>query len=217
VAATEKKRSKRRGGRSYHHGQLREALVKAAVEIVEAEGVAGLTLRKAARRAGVSHAAPGHHFGDLRGLLAAVATEGLRTLHTALVGAYEAAPEHAHKERLQATGLAYVTWAVQAPGCFRATFHPALADRSRDAELEEASQATFGVLVEAIVACQTAGVVREGDPKELALAAWSVVHGLAMLAVDHQLRDKGFRQDPRDLAATLTTHLFAGLKAPVGP
>jgi len=73
------------------------------------------------------------------------------------------------------------------------------------------------VLVEAIVACQAAGVVREGDPKELALAAWSVVHGLAMLAVDHQLRGKGFRQDPRDLAAALTTHLFAGLKAPVGP
>ena len=142
---------------TYHHGQLREALIKAAVEIVEAEGVAGLTLRKAARRAGVSHAAPGHHFGDLRGLLAAVATEGLRTLHAALVGAYEAAPEHAHKERLQATGLAYVAWAVQAPGCFRATFHPALADRSRDAELEEASQATFGVLVEAIVACPGRG------------------------------------------------------------
>ena len=134
-----------------------------------------------------------------------------------MVGAYEAAPEHAHKERLQATGLAYVTWAVQAPGCFRATFHPALADRSRDAELEEASQATFGVLVEAIVACQTAGVVREGDPKELALAAWSVVHGLATLAVDDQLRGKGFTQDPRKLAATLTTHLFAGLKAPGGP
>jgi AcrR family transcriptional regulator len=193
VAATDKKRGKRSVKRAYHHGQLREALIKAAVEIVEADGVAGLTLRKAARRAGVSHAAPGHHFGDMPGLLAAVATEGLRTLHAALVGAYEAAPEDAHRERLQAT---------------------ALADRSRDAELEEASQATFGVLVEAIVACQAAGVVREGDPKELALAAWSVVHGLAMLAVDHQLRGKGFRQDPRDLAATLTTHLFAGLKAP---
>jgi AcrR family transcriptional regulator len=217
VVEADKKRSRRRAGRRYHHGQLREALIKAAVDIVEAEGVAGLTLRKTARRAGVSHAAPGHHFGDLGGLLTAVATEGLRTLHAALVGAYDAAPEDTPEERLQATGLAYVTWAVQAPGCFRATFHPALADRSRNAELEEASHATFSVLVEAIVACQAAGAIPDGDPKELALAAWSVVHGLAMLAVDDQLRGKGFTQDPRDLATTVTTHLFAGLRARGGP
>jgi AcrR family transcriptional regulator len=199
---------------SYHHGQLREALLEAAVEIVEVEGVAGLTLRKAARRAGVSHAAPAHHFGDLGGLLAAVATEGLRTLRAALVDAHDAAPETSPRKRLQATGLAYVTWAVQAPGCFRATFHPALADRSRDAELEEASKATFGVLLEAIVACQAAGVVRKGDPKQLALAAWSVVHGLAMLAVDDQLRGKGFTQDPTQLATTVTNQLFSGLRSP---
>lgn len=192
--------------RPYHHGDLRAALIKAALGIVEEQGVAGLTLRGVARQAGVSHAAPAHHFGDLRGLLAAVAAEGYRNLHTAMLESLAAKPDAGPMERLEAVGVAYAMWAVRTPGCFRVMFHPLLADRSTDAELEDAAHATYRVLVGAIVACQEAGAVRAGDPTEIALTAWSTVHGLATLAVDGQLRG----WEPERLAPIVANNVLRG-------
>ncbi len=219
MAAGKRKRTARRRDENrrddhpYHHGELREVLIEAAELILEREGLGGLTLRKAARNAGVSHAAPAHHFGDLGGLLAAVAAEGYRSLHRAMLKAYHEVPDTEPVTRLRATGLAYVASAVGSPGRFRVMFHPALADKSNYADLRRASRETLGVLVKAIEECQRTGAVKAGDPRELALTAWSAVHGFAVLAVDGQLKGKGFTRDQSELAVAVTTHLFVGLRS----
>lgn len=204
---------KRTPVRTYHHGNLRDALVAASVELLAEEGIAGLTLRSAARRVGVSHAAPKNHFGDLRGLLVAVAADGFQRLSMALATAYRDAAHLGAAKALLAVGPAYVAFALAAPGHFRAMFHPSLSDRTASGELDSASRETFALLVGAMRAAREEGTVREVDVVEASLSAWSVVHGLATLAVDDQLRRKGLGQDPRVLAEVVVSHLFEGLRA----
>jgi AcrR family transcriptional regulator len=207
--------------RDYHHGDLEKALVDASIAILREEGVGGLTLRSAARRVGVSHSAPKNHFGDLAGLLAAVAEAGFWRLHAALAAA-DAPPERSARARknsgaavarLLAIGVAYVRFAIDSPGHFRAMFHPSVSDRAARSGLDDASRATFGVLVNAVARAQKDGEIAAGDAIEQSLAAWSIVHGLSTLAVDQHLARKGFVRDPVDLAAAVTMHLFKGLRA----
>lgn len=207
---------KRAPPRAYHHGNLRDALVAASVELLAEEGISGLTLRSAARRVGVSHAAPKNHFGDLRGLLVAVAADGFQRLSMALATAYRDASHLGAAKALLAVGPAYVAFALAAPGHFRAMFHPSLADRTASGALDSASRETFALLVGAMRAAREEGSVREVDVVEASLSAWSVVHGLATLAVDDQLRRKGLGADPRVLAEVVVGHLFEGLRAGPG-
>jgi len=213
------RRADRRGGRragtqggsrrpSYHHGDLRRALLGAALELVEREGAEALTLRAAARRAGVSQAAPYRHFRDKEALLAAVAEEGFRSLTEALL---QAAAPHAGDPlgRLRARGLAYVDFATSHPAHFRIMFGRGAADRSAHPELMKAAREAFEALVSGIRECQDAGIVRPGDPEELALCAWSATHGLAMLAVDGQLGERAVHLDA--LAQAVTASVFFGL------
>ncbi len=203
--------SRRLGGRRrdrYHHGDLRRALLEAALQLIEREGPQGLTLRAAARLAGVSQAAPYRHFADKQALLATVAEEGFRAMTAAM---RRATRPHADEPllRFQALGLSYVGFARSHPGHFRVMFGPEAADRSLYPSLGEAAGETFRLLVEAIVECQKSGFVREGDPEELAVTAWSTVHGLSALLVDGQLGGKAGRVD--DLAPRVTQNLFLGL------
>jgi AcrR family transcriptional regulator len=196
--------------RPYHHGDLPEALIAASIAILDAEGIAALTLRSAARRVGVSHAAPKNHFGDLRGLLAAVAREGFERLRDAM---QRAADEHDDPvEQLLATGRAYVRFAGRSPGHFRAMFHPALGPREPGSALEQASSAALGVLITAVTTAQRAGRLRAEDTVEQSLAAWSMVHGLATLAVDGQLASKGLPSDADALAERFGRYLYDGLR-----
>ena len=176
----------------YHHGNLPRALLAAAVRLVETEGVDALTLRGAARRAGVSQAAPYRHFADKQALLAAVAEEGFRSLTEAMRQA-SAPHEGDPLGRFRALGHAYVGFATAHPALYRVMFGQAAADRSAYPSLGAAAEETFGLLVAAIRDCQRAGLVRPGDPEELALAAWSASHGLSSLAVDGQLAVMGER------------------------
>jgi AcrR family transcriptional regulator len=202
----------KRAARPYHHGNLREALVAASCAILDEEGAQALTLRSVARRVGVSHAAPKNHFGDLAGLLAAVAAEGFRRLGQAMRAA--AASKKDPVRRLIEVGVAYACFAQASPGHFRAMFHPALGPRAPGSELEQASTAALGALISAVSAAQEAGQLRAGDPLELSLAAWSLVHGLAALVVDGQLANKGLPADPQMLARSFGEHLYQGLRAP---
>ncbi|MEJ7729007.1 MAG: WHG domain-containing protein [Polyangiaceae bacterium] len=199
--------------RSYHHGDLRQALIGASIEILAEEGLLALTLRSAARKVGVSHAAPKNHFGDLRGLLTAVAAEGFRRMHEALEMARARARRRGPAAALLAIGPAYVAFAMAAPGHFRAMFHPALGEHHQSDELASASSATFAVLVSSMAAAQRAGVVGGDDPVAASISAWSIVHGLASLAVDGHLARKGLSVDHGQLARTVTRHLFEGLGA----
>jgi hypothetical protein len=139
--------------------------------------------------------------GGLRGALAHADT----ALHRATTA------EHSPARLLEA-GVAYVAFARRRPGHFRAMFHPRLGPRLAGGELEQASTRALGVLVDTMRAAQAAGVVREGDALELSLAAWSLVHGLAALAVDDHLAHKGLGHEPEALARTLGLHLYFGVR-----
>ncbi|WP_067844407.1 TetR/AcrR family transcriptional regulator [Nocardia lijiangensis] len=159
---------------SYHHGDLPNALVRAAVELLEEGGAAELSLRAAARRAGVSTAAPYRHFADRNALLSAVAAVGYRELATSLASAH---PAPATAEGLAATAVAYVQFALTRPGMFRAMFAEPCDPNSPE---RVAAAEAINEYVKSIVrqAFPTA------DPDAMAAAVWALVHGLAFLHLD---------------------------------
>jgi AcrR family transcriptional regulator len=165
----------------YHHGDLRAALVTAALRIVAEEGVGALTLRELARRLGVSHAAPAHHFPDRASLLAALAGEGFLRLGEALARAAGAAGR-GRGARLLAAGRAYVAFALDHPGSFRAMFGPQVAELPRPpAPVARAAERGYRVLEQAVEE-----LVGPGDRRvaPLAFAAWSLLHGACTLYLD---------------------------------
>ncbi len=171
--------------RPYHHGDLRRTLLDAALALVAQAGPGALSLRELAREAGVSHAAPYRHFASREALLVALATEGFLGLGAAM--AASAAGEGNPIYRLRAMGVAYVAYAVSHPGHFRVMFGGEVHGRAEDPELARAGGPTLQALIDAVADAQRAGQLRAGDPRQLALPAWSMVHGLAMLLVDQQV------------------------------
>lgn len=166
----------------YHHGALHEALLRAAETILERDGLAALTLRAAAREAGVSHAAPTHHFGDMTGLLSELAAVGFRKFGAALAAA--AASKASAAERINAMGEAYVSFARAHPSMFLLMFRSERLDAARPA-LHQAMEDAFGLLRRGVSA-------QRGEQGQLALLAgvvraWSMVHGYAMLMIDNRL------------------------------
>lgn len=175
------------GRGSYHHGDLRRALIDGTVELIRSGGSTSFTLREVARRAGVSHAAPYRHFKDRRALLAAVAAEWFVELGDALRTA-GAAHADDPRARLREQGVTYVQFAVSDPPRFRLMFGPELGeDREVWPDLDAAARASFATLLEAVAACQQAELIPGKDPVESASACWALVHGLAALVVDGQL------------------------------
>ena len=193
---------------AYHHGNLRRALVEAAIELMRTGGPEALTLREAARRAGVSQAAPYRHFKDKRALVAAVAEEGFRALTKEMQEA-QAAEGRDPMRRLRALGLTYVRFALKHPSHFRVMFGREVADKSDLPELAQAANETFGLLASGVSASQAAGLAPKGEAMSLAVAAWAMVHGLAALLIDGQLT-KLSGGSAEDLARIATTALFGG-------
>jgi len=168
----------------YHHGDLRRALLLEAVRTIQAEGAAALTLRGVGDRLGVSRTALYRHFADKQALLGEVAAEGFRMLRAALREAWAPGGRRGFDEM----GHAYVRFAVTHPSHYRVMFGGLAARHEATVEdgggaLDDSADA-FQVLVEAIVAEQAAGRFRRDDPQALALYIWSMVHGVAMLALD---------------------------------
>lgn len=166
--------------RPYHHGDLRDALLRAAVRLVAEVGPRGFTLREVARRAGVSHNAPYRHFRDKDELISAVAAQGFRELTRAMLD--EAESQSTPIGRLKAAGLAYVAFALRRPEHFAVMFDTPFSSVDYP-ECAQAAGEAFGTLVGFIEAGQHRGVVPAGDTVSRALAAWSLVHGIAKLAV----------------------------------
>lgn len=170
----------------YHHGNLRRALIDAALKLIKTAGPGALTLRAAARLAGVSQAAPYRHFASKEALLAAVAEEGFRTMSALQRQAMAAYPQDP-VARLDACGLSYIDFASRHPSHFTVMFGPEVADKSSYPSLKAAAKETFAILLGALADCREAGLLRPGELKELALATWSLAHGLASLLVNGQL------------------------------
>ena len=182
--------------KSYHHGNLRESLLTAAEATLAERGVHGTTLRDVAKAAGVSHAAPYHHFGSLNDLLAAVAERGFIALGDAMQEACSTPDTH---ERLLQIGQAYVRCARAQPARFRLMFAPQLAGLASSPALKAASDRAFGLLMTA--ACAHDSV----HGPELALTGWSLSHGLSNLLIDGALDHlPGALEDPDALVRQLT-------------
>ena len=176
-------------GTPYHHGALREALLRAAERVLERDGLAGLTLRAVAREAGVSHAAPTHHFGDLTGLVSELAAIGFRQFNAAM--ASSCMPDTPFPARGLARAKAYVAYAQAHPGMYGLMFRTERLDYSRPS-LHEAAGAAFAGLAGAVAASRHEEIREEGLTLEQAAAiarAWSLVHGFTMLLLDGRLSD----------------------------
>ncbi len=169
----------------YHHGDLREALLEASLALIAEGGVQALSLRAAARRAGVSPGAPYHHFSSRAALLASIGAAGFNRLHDRMSEARGAAETSA--ERLSACGRAYVQFALEEPAYFRVMFRPELADREVFPELSAAGRPVFETLVGAVLKGQEAGTVPGPDPQPFILLCWACVHGLSSLLLDGPL------------------------------
>ncbi|OAF13678.1 transcriptional regulator [Bradyrhizobium centrolobii] len=173
----------------YHHGALREALLEAAERVLERDGLGGLTLRAVAREAGVSHAAPTHHFGDLTGLVSELAAIGFRQFNAAMASACNAATTPL--ERMLARPKAYVGYAQAHPGMYGLMFRTERLDYSRPS-LHEAAEASFAGLANAIGAMrqeQISGNALTLDQGAAIARAWSMVHGFTTLLLDGRLKD----------------------------
>ncbi|HEY4188115.1 MAG TPA: TetR/AcrR family transcriptional regulator [Polyangia bacterium] len=174
---------------SYQHGDLRRALVQAGLKLLADGGVDGLSLRGAAELAGVSHAAPYRHFRDKDALVAAVAEEGFRLLTRHMRDEIAARGGSDVLGRLRAAALGYVSFAVAHPATFRTIFGGAVCAEGEQApaSLRAAGEEAYRVLRELIAEGIEREKLRAGDPDQLALAAWSMVHGLGMLIIEGQL------------------------------
>ena len=156
----------------YHHGNLRPALLAAATAEIAEVGPAAMSLRKVAARAGVSHTAAAHHFGDKRGLLTALATEGHRALAEGLAAA--------RPRGLVAMGDAYIRFAGEHRPWFEVMFRPELL-RTDDPEYLAATEASFGELTSRAGRDESAPRRRRGSGSDAAYGAWALVHGVATL------------------------------------
>ncbi|TQE26296.1 TetR/AcrR family transcriptional regulator [Streptomyces ipomoeae] len=181
--------------RPYHHGDLRRAILQAALDVIAADGPSALSLRDLARRAGVSHAAPAHHFKDRTGLLTAIAAEGHGLLAAAL----------AEAEDLRGTGVRYVRFAREHPAHFQVMFRPELL-REDDLELTTARALSSEQLRTAVTTARPETAVT--DPRLAGIAAWSFAHGFATLLLSHNLDAVVGDQDPEEVFRTATERLF---------
>ena len=197
----------------YHHGDLHDALLKAAERVLEREGLGGLTLRAVAREAGVSPAAPTHHFGDLTGLVSELAAIGFRQFNAAMVVA--GSTEGTGLEKAMARAKAYVAYAQAHPGMYGLMFRTERLDMTRPS-LHEAASASFAGLAGAIGASrqeQISGEVLSLDQAAAIARAWSLVHGFTTLLLDGRLTDIVKRLPKGNDAETL---LDAMLRSTVG-
>lgn len=199
--------------RSYHHGDLREALVRAAFSIAKREGPDAVTLRAVAKQAGVSEAAPYHHFADKRMLLGAAAGVGFESLDRRLSAALDAAGVDPI-ERLAALGAAYVTFAIDEPGAFKLVFGSHVAELDLAALPETAApghrskQRLRGAVRDFVQRTRA-----DADPEVLFQMLWAQAHGMAWLVVEKELHPEGAAAPSARRAAAIANEAVRRLLA----
>jgi AcrR family transcriptional regulator len=197
------------GASRYHHGDLHRVLLDAALQLIEDQGSAGLTLREAARSVGVSHAAVYRHFADKNALLRAVAVECMLGLRAAMQSSISGTDDPV--EAFKAFIVAYVVHAVRHPASFRILFSAEV--DSPDGALAEHKAEMMGMLIAGVEACQRAGSFPQGPPERYAVVAWSLAHGLATLLVDGVLRRTSLSaNDPLAVADMVTGTVLGALR-----
>jgi len=194
--------------RSYHHGDLKAALVESASAILREQGLEALTLRAVARRAGVSAAAPYRHFADRRALVAAVAEQGFRRLGQAMAAGLASGVDRAG---LRQVARAYVAFGIENAAEYRVMFGSELADGPPDPTLRATSRRVLEFVSHGIRGLQQAGAVGPGDPWLMAVTTWSMLHGLVLLIQDGQT--ERVAPDVETLVSEATRLMMFGLVA----
>jgi AcrR family transcriptional regulator len=188
-------RRRTRKGDGYHHGDLRAALLRAAEEIIRESGVEGLTLRACARRAGVSHGAPAHHFGDITGLLTEFAAEGFERLAHAMSKRQLKDAD----DELQAAGLGYIEFAMRWPEHFRVMWRSELLNED-STRLRQARETAQQPLRDALRRANAEGGMLSEDELGVRFQlAWCSVHGYASLWVEGNRKSRSLDQAKRIL------------------
>ena len=172
--------------KKYHHGDLKNTLIKAGVEILSKEGVGGLSLRKVAQRAGVSHSAPYAHFPDKQSLIAAISTEGFNQLYTELEAAISPHKKNPKKQLIEGA-KAYVRFAEQNTDTFNIMFSGVLEKEKDYPSFVEISSKTFKLVMDVVQACQDAGILPTAPANLMAVSVWGQVHGILSLALEGQV------------------------------
>lgn len=181
---------------TYHHGDLRAAILTEAAHLVAELGADRVSLRELAREAGVSHAAPAHHFTDRRGLFTALAAQGFELLAASLAEA---------RARFLDAALAYVRFAIEHPGHYRVMFDKSLVDPSNP-ELEAAQAAAGAELSRGVASLPDPHA--QADPASAELAAWSLVHGFSMLWLNDAVNAQLKATDPMATVERIAKMLF---------
>lgn len=174
-------RPRRKRPSQYHHGDLRRALIEEALRTIQSDGVRGVTLRGVGETLGVSRTALYRHFPDKGALLAEVAREGFRMLRLQTLEAWD---QGGHDwAGFESMGAAYIRFAVRNPAHYRVMFGGFVVS-SPNPEVAQEGAGAFQALVDAIASLQKDGVMREGEPLQIARFVWALVHGVAMLQID---------------------------------
>ncbi len=172
--------------KTYHHGDLKNALIEAGADILSKEGVSGLSLRKVAQTAGVSHAAPYAHFAGKQALIAAISTDGYRRLYEAIAAAahqYQGDP----LRQLVEGAWAYVQFALNDPDHFKITLSGIVEKEKDYPDFVAMSQQSFALVVQIVEACQAAGILKRGPADLMAVSVWSLIHGFVSLILEDQV------------------------------
>jgi len=172
--------------KSYHHGDLKNALIEAGADILTKEGVSALSLRKVAQKAGVSHAAPYAHFADKQALIAAISTEGYKKLYEQIARVatqYRSEP----LRRLVESSWAYVQFALDEPDHFKVTLSGMIEKEQDYPAFVETAKQTFALVVEVVAQCQQVGILRQGASDLTAVSVWALIHGFVTLLLENQI------------------------------
>ena len=180
--------------KTYHHGNLKEALISAGLETLSEQGVEGLSLRNVAKKIGVSHTAPYNHFPDKQALLAAISTAAHEQLHQIILDAFEKS-KNTPAIIIPDVAWAYLQFALNNPSKFKLMFSGALEEETRHPDFVAISQKSIALLEEIIVFCQKAGQLDSGGIEMNAIRLWSLVHGFTYLVLENQFPEKYSKGD----------------------
>jgi AcrR family transcriptional regulator len=196
---------------AYHHGDLRSALLEAALTIIADTGPQGLTIREVARRAGVSHAAPYRHFEDKDDLILAVVEQGFELMYDTMMQAKQDAGGDP-LDQFAASGMAYFNFAMEFPAYYRVMFSGDLISSSGQESLQHTSNASFEQMMKDLELCQELGIVKSGDTMLHAISIVSTVHGFVSLANDNRIANLvGERYSMDQLKEIVMATIFEGI------
>lgn len=179
--------------KAYHHGDLKNALIQAGIKILADEGIKGLSLRKAARLAGVTHSAPYAHYADKQALIAAISIDGYIKVYERIAKVMETYPDDPLRQLIE-TAWAYVQFGFEEPDHFKVTFTASVEREREYPDLVEIAGKTFNEFRQLIIRCQAAGLIDAGEPDLVAVTLWGLVHGFVNLIqegmVSHTVTDR---------------------------